>query len=98
MTLSEDYELSTVIAREHLWLILSSGIARPESAGCMPSVWRSVFVGSCRRTSTRSTACGNSTVLVDGETVVDAGALAVVGFLPTGKTIVDVVHTRITGH
>jgi hypothetical protein len=40
---------------------------------------------------------GEFKVLVDGETVVDAGALAILGVLPTGKTIVDAVRAKVSG-
>jgi hypothetical protein len=41
---------------------------------------------------------GEFKVMVDGETIVDAGALAVLGVLPRGKTIVDAVRARMSGH
>lgn len=44
---------------------------------------------------------GEYKVLVDGDTVIDAGALAMVGVLPAGRKVVDAVRTRLsagTGH
>jgi hypothetical protein len=38
---------------------------------------------------------GEFTVLVDGETVIDGGALAALGVLPSGRKIVDVVRARL---
>ena len=38
---------------------------------------------------------GEYKVLVDGETAVDGGALAVLGVLPSARTIVDAVRTRL---
>jgi hypothetical protein len=38
---------------------------------------------------------GEFTVLVDGETVIDGGALAALGVLPSGRKIVDVVRVRL---
>jgi hypothetical protein len=40
---------------------------------------------------------GEFKVLVDGETVVDAGAWAAVGVLPTRQKVVDAVRARIGG-
>jgi hypothetical protein len=40
---------------------------------------------------------GELKVLVDGETVVDAGALAFLGVLPSGKKVVDAVRAHFTG-
>lgn len=39
---------------------------------------------------------GEFKVLVDGETVVDAGAMAILGVLPRGATIVKTVRERLT--
>jgi hypothetical protein len=39
---------------------------------------------------------GEFKVLVDGETVIDGGALAILGVLPTGRKIVDAVRTRLS--
>ena len=38
---------------------------------------------------------GEFKVLVDGDTVVDAGALAALGVLPSGRKVVDAVRARI---
>jgi hypothetical protein len=38
---------------------------------------------------------GEFKVLVDGKTVVDAGALAILGVLPSGKKVVDSVRARL---
>jgi hypothetical protein len=38
---------------------------------------------------------GEFKVLVDGETVIDGGALAALGVLPSGRRIVDVVRERL---
>ena len=38
---------------------------------------------------------GEFKILVDGETVIDAGALAVVGVLPSGRKIVEAVRARL---
>ncbi len=39
---------------------------------------------------------GEFKVLVDGETVIDAGALAVLGVLPSGPKVVDAVRARLS--
>jgi hypothetical protein len=39
---------------------------------------------------------GEFKVLVDGETVVDGGALAALGVLPSGRKVVAAVRTRLT--
>ena len=38
---------------------------------------------------------GEFKVLVDGETVVDAGALAALGVLPSGRRVVDAVKAKL---
>ena len=38
---------------------------------------------------------GEFKVLVDGEVVVDGGPMAVLGVLPSGRTIVDAVRARL---
>ena len=38
---------------------------------------------------------GEFKVLVDGQTVIDAGALAVLGVLPSGRKIVEAVRARL---
>ena len=38
---------------------------------------------------------GEFKVLVDGETVVDGGALTVLGVLPSGRKVVDAVRARL---
>jgi len=38
---------------------------------------------------------GEFKVLVDGQTVVDAGALAALGVLPSGKRVVDAVKAKL---
>jgi hypothetical protein len=38
---------------------------------------------------------GEFKVLVDGETVIDAGALAALGVLPSGKKVVEAVRARM---
>jgi hypothetical protein len=40
---------------------------------------------------------GEFTVLVDGETVVDGGALAALGVLPSGAKVVEAVKGRLSG-
>jgi len=40
---------------------------------------------------------GEFTVLVDGETVVDGGALAALGVLPSGAKVVKAVKERLSG-
>ena len=40
---------------------------------------------------------GEFTVLVDGETVVDSGALAALGVLPSGAKVVKAVEGRLSG-
>jgi hypothetical protein len=40
---------------------------------------------------------GEFKVLVDGKTVVDAGALAALGVLPSGRRVVDVVKAKLQG-
>jgi hypothetical protein len=39
---------------------------------------------------------GEFKVLVDGETVIDPGALAVLGVLPSGQKVVAAVRSRLT--
>jgi hypothetical protein len=39
---------------------------------------------------------GEFKVLVDGETVVDAGALAAIGVLPSGRKVLDAVRVRLS--
>ncbi len=39
---------------------------------------------------------GEFKVLVDGETVIDGGALAVLGVLPSGRKVVRAVRTRLS--
>jgi hypothetical protein len=38
---------------------------------------------------------GQFRVLIDGEVVVDGGALAALGVLPSGRTVVDAVRKRL---
>ena len=38
---------------------------------------------------------GEFKVLVDGRTVVDAGALAALGVLPSGRRVVDAVKAKL---
>jgi hypothetical protein len=40
---------------------------------------------------------GEFKVLVDGVTVIDGGALAALGVLPSGRRIVEVVRQRLSG-
>ena len=40
---------------------------------------------------------GEFQVLVDGEVVVDGGALAALGVLPSGRNVVAVVRTKLSG-
>jgi hypothetical protein len=40
---------------------------------------------------------GEFKVLVDGEAVVDAGALAFLGVLPSGQKVVEAVRARLNG-
>jgi hypothetical protein len=40
---------------------------------------------------------GEFKVLVDGETVVDAGSLAALGVLPSGRKVLDAVRSKIGG-
>jgi hypothetical protein len=39
---------------------------------------------------------GEFKVLVDGKTVVDAGALAALGVLPSGRKVVDAVRAKLS--
>ena len=39
---------------------------------------------------------GEYKVLVDGETVIDGGALAVLGVLPSGRKVIDAVRARLS--
>ena len=39
---------------------------------------------------------GEFTVLVDGETVVDSGALAFLGVLPSGRQVLEAVQARLS--
>jgi hypothetical protein len=39
---------------------------------------------------------GEFKVLVDGETVVDAGALAALGVLPSGRKVLEAVRARLS--
>jgi len=45
----------------------------------------------------RYCAFGEFKVLVDGATVIDGGALAALGVLPSGRKVVDVVRARLSG-
>ena len=40
---------------------------------------------------------GDFKVLVDGETVVDGGALAALGMLPSGRKVLDAVRAKLSG-
>lgn len=40
---------------------------------------------------------GEFKVLVDGEAVIDPGALAILGVLPSGRKVVDAVRARLGG-
>jgi hypothetical protein len=40
---------------------------------------------------------GEFRVLVDGKTVVDAGPLAMLGVLPSGRRVVETVRARLAG-
>lgn len=40
---------------------------------------------------------GEFKVLVDDELVIDGGALAAVGVLPSGRTVVDAVRAKLAG-
>jgi hypothetical protein len=40
---------------------------------------------------------GEFKVLVDGEIVVDGGALAALGVLPSGRKVVNAVRARLSG-
>lgn len=40
---------------------------------------------------------GEFKVLVDGEIVVDGGALAALGVLPSGRKVLDAVRTKLSG-
>ena len=39
---------------------------------------------------------GEFKVLVDGETLVDGGALAFLGVLPSGREVLEAVRTRLS--
>jgi hypothetical protein len=39
---------------------------------------------------------GEFKVLVDGDTLIDGGALAFLGVLPTGREVVEAVRTRLS--
>jgi hypothetical protein len=40
---------------------------------------------------------GEFKVLVDGQTLVDGGALAFLGVLPSGREVLEAVRTRLSG-
>lgn len=40
---------------------------------------------------------GEYKVLVDGETVVDGGAMVIIGVMPPARKTVDTVRARLTG-
>ena len=40
---------------------------------------------------------GEFKVLVDGETVVDGGAVAALGVLPSGRKVLDAVRAKLSG-
>jgi hypothetical protein len=40
---------------------------------------------------------GEFKVLVDGDTVMDGGALAALGILPSGQKVLDAVRSRLSG-
>ena len=40
---------------------------------------------------------GEFKVQLDGDTIIDAGALAMLGVLPTGRKIVEAVRARLSG-
>lgn len=40
---------------------------------------------------------GEFKVLVDGDTVIDGGALAALGMLPSGRKVLDAVRKRLAG-
>ena len=40
---------------------------------------------------------GEFKVLVDGNVVIDGGAMTVLGVLPTGRKVVDTVRARMAG-
>jgi hypothetical protein len=40
---------------------------------------------------------GEFKVLVDGDTVIDGGALAAFGVLPSGRKVLDAVRARLSG-
>ena len=40
---------------------------------------------------------GEFKVLVDDETVIDGGALATLGVLPSGRKVVEAVRARLSG-
>ena len=40
---------------------------------------------------------GEFKVLIDGDTVVDGGALAALGVLPSGRKVLDAVRARLSG-
>jgi hypothetical protein len=40
---------------------------------------------------------GEFKVLLDGETVVDGGALAALGVLPSGRKVLDAVRAKLSG-
>jgi hypothetical protein len=40
---------------------------------------------------------GEFKVLVDGEVVIDGGAMAALGVLPSGRTVVETVRARLSG-
>jgi hypothetical protein len=40
---------------------------------------------------------GQFTVLVDGQVVVDGGALAFLGVLPSGREVLEIVRSRLAG-
>lgn len=40
---------------------------------------------------------GEFKVLVDGDTVIDGGALTMLGVLPSGRKVLDAVRARLVG-
>jgi hypothetical protein len=40
---------------------------------------------------------GEFKVLVDGDTVIDGGALAALGVLPSGRKVLDAVRAKLSG-
>jgi hypothetical protein len=60
-------------------------------------VWRHSFVVSCRTNVEMVRGCyWEFKVLVDGGTVIDGGAAALLGVLPSGRKILPAIRARLS--